>query len=66
MAKRYAEVNRKQCAACGVCVKACPKGALVIHRGCCAVIDVIKCVGCGKCAVECPVGCIVLKEREAE
>ena len=66
MAKRYAEVNGKQCVACGVCVKACPKDAAEIHKGCYAVIDVKKCVGCGKCTGECPAGCIVLKEREAE
>ncbi|MBQ8642413.1 MAG: 4Fe-4S binding protein [Clostridia bacterium] len=64
MARKYAAAERKVCAACGVCVKTCPREAIMIHKGCYAVIDGTKCIGCGKCAESCPAGCIFLKERE--
>ena len=60
-----AVVDRRVCVACGVCRKACPKGAISIYRGCYAVVDGEKCVGCGLCGKACPAGCIDLKERSA-
>ena len=61
--KKLAIPDRKVCVACGVCTKACPKGALSIYKGCYAVVDSEKCVGCGLCAKDCPVGCIETHER---
>ena len=61
--KKLAFVDKKRCVACGVCMKACPKGALTIHRGCYAVVDADKCVGCGLCAKACPAGCLETRER---
>ena len=61
--KKLAFVDQKTCVACGVCMKACPKGAISIYRGCHAVVDEGKCVGCGLCVKACPAGCITLKER---
>ena len=61
--KKLAVVDSRICVACGVCMKACPKGAISIYRGCHAVVDGEKCVGCGLCAKACPAGCIDLKER---
>ena len=61
--KKLAIVNRAVCVACGVCMKACPRKAISIHRGCYAVVDAEKCVGCGICAKACPAGCIASKER---
>ena len=61
--KRKAVPDQKICVACGVCLKACPKGAISIYRGCYAVVDGETCVGCGLCAKACPAGCIHLKER---
>lgn len=63
MAKKIAVVNKDVCVACGACMKACPKGAISIYRGCYAVVDEAKCVGCGLCARTCPAGCIATKER---
>lgn len=62
--KKIAAPDRGRCVACGACVKACPKGALSIHRGCYAVVKEEVCVGCGKCAKTCPADCITIKERE--
>ena len=61
--KKLAFVDKKICVACGVCMKACPKGAISIYRGCYAVADADKCVGCGLCAKACPAGCIETRER---
>ena len=60
--KKTASVNRQICVACGACMKACPKGAISIWRGCYAQVGE-ACVGCGLCAKTCPANCITLKER---
>ena len=64
--KRIAAVNENRCVACGVCMRACPRGALSIWRGCYAQVDEAKCVGCGLCAKACPAGCIALEEARKE
>ena len=64
--KRIAVIDKKVCVACGVCMKACPRDAISIYRGCYAVVDGEKCVGCGLCGKHCPVGCICQKERGAK
>ena len=61
--KKTAEVDRDVCVACGVCIKACPKNAIAVWKGCWAAADLSKCVGCGLCAKACPAGCITVKER---
>ena len=61
--KKLAVPDRKVCVACGVCMKACPKGAISICRGCYAMVEQAKCVGCGLCARACPAGCIETHER---
>lgn len=61
--KKLAVVEKRICVACGACVKACPKGALSIRKGCYAVTDQAKCVGCGLCVKTCPAGSITLVER---
>ncbi len=61
--KKIAFVDRRICVACGVCMKACPRGAIAIDRGCFAVVEAEKCVGCGLCAKACPAGCVSVKER---
>ena len=61
--KRIAVVDQTICVACGACVKACPRGAIAVWRGCYAQVDGAKCVGCGLCAKACPAGCIAVAER---
>ena len=63
MAKKCAAPDKNICVACGACLKACPKGAIAIYRGCYAVAEEDKCVGCGLCAKACPAGCISILER---
>ena len=64
--KKIAVIDQTVCVACGVCMKACPREAVSIHRGCYAAVDGNKCVGCGLCAKVCPAGCISTAERSEE
>ena len=61
--KKLAFIEKTICVACGVCMKACPKGAIAIHRGCYAVVEETACIGCGRCAKACPAGCIETRQR---
>ena len=61
--KKLAVPDKSICVACGVCLKACPREAISIHRGCHALVEAEKCVGCGLCAKACPAGCITITER---
>lgn len=61
---KRAIVDARHCVACGTCVKACPKSAILIDRGVAAVVDEVECVGCGKCVEACPAGLIGLAVKK--
>ncbi len=53
--RTIAEVKERWCAACGLCVTACPFSARVIdEERNVAVVNEAFCQGCGECAVICP------------
>ena len=56
-----ARVEPEKCAACLICVRACPYGVPSIHEEGYAVIDSAHCQGCGTCAGECPQKAIELQ-----
>jgi len=56
-----ARVDPELCAACLICVRACPYGVPVIGEDGSSVIDPAKCQGCGNCAAECPQRAIQLQ-----
>ena len=56
-----ARVDPELCAACLICVRACPYGVPYICEEGYSVIDPAKCQGCGNCAAECPQRAIQLQ-----
>jgi Fe-S-cluster-containing hydrogenase component 2 len=60
--KKLAWVDRTLCAACGVCMKVCPKKAITIYKGLYALVEETLCIGCKKCAKECPASIIDIRE----
>ena len=61
--KKLAVVDQTVCVACGVCMKACPRSAISIYRGCYASVNAEKCIGCNLCGKACPIECISVRER---
>lgn len=64
MAKRLAELDKRECVACGCCVKVCPRQAINVKNGIYAMVDERKCVGCGICSKECPASIIKIIPME--
>ena len=58
-----AQVDEERCAACLICVRACPFNVPVINEDH-SEIDPAKCHGCGTCASECPAMAIQLMQYE--
>jgi heterodisulfide reductase subunit A-like polyferredoxin len=56
-----ARVDPELCAACLICVRACPYAVPTINEEGYSVIDQAKCQGCGTCAAECPQRAIQLQ-----
>ena len=61
-----ARVDAERCAACLVCVRACPYGVPRINAEGASEIDEALCHGCGICAAECPAKAIELNWYEDE
>jgi len=59
-----ARVDAGKCAACLVCVRACPFGVPFINADGVSEIDAAKCHGCGVCAAECPAKAIQILRFE--
>jgi heterodisulfide reductase subunit A len=60
---QVAEVDADKCAACLICVRACPYNVPHINDDH-SEIDPAKCHGCGTCASECPAMAIQLMQYE--
>ena len=61
-----ARVDENRCAACLICVRACPFDVPFINAEGHSEIDPTKCHGCGVCAAACPAGAIQLMQFEDE
>ena len=64
--RKIVEIDEVRCTGCGLCLPACPEGAIQIVDGKARLIDDIYCDGLGACLGECPEDAIRIIEREAE
>lgn len=58
--RKKAVLDAALCKGRGLCVDACPVGAISLEKAV-AVVDAASCVGCGVCATTCPEGAIRLQ-----
>jgi heterodisulfide reductase subunit A len=49
-------VEEALCGGCGICVAACPFGAIRLGASRKALVEAVHCRGCGTCAAACPTG----------
>lgn len=69
MAKKIPVVEYTLCAACGVCVQACPFSCLELskvgidryNKAYPILVSPVTCTGCGICAKSCPVEVITMQ-----
>jgi NAD-dependent dihydropyrimidine dehydrogenase PreA subunit len=59
-------IDEEKCNGCGLCVPACPEGALQIIDGKARLVSESYCDGLGACLGHCPQGAITIEEREVE
>ncbi|RDU23531.1 4Fe-4S dicluster domain-containing protein [Anaerosacchariphilus polymeriproducens] len=61
--KRYASIDKKECVACGSCIKICPLAAITVPKGIHAEVNRNQCIGCGKCLKSCPASVIEIVDE---
>jgi len=64
--RKIIKIDEEKCNGCGLCIPACPEGALQIIDGKVRLISDLFCDGLGACLGECPLDAITVEEREAE
>lgn len=64
--RKMIKIDEEKCDGCGLCLPACPEGAIQIVDGKARLISDIYCDGLGACLGECPQDAITIEEREAE
>ncbi|MDZ7740669.1 MAG: 4Fe-4S binding protein [Bacteroidota bacterium] len=66
MIREIIKIDEEKCNGCGLCIPACPEGALQIIDGKARLVSDLMCDGLGACLGECPEGAIEVEKREAE
>ncbi len=64
--RKVVKIDEEKCDGCGLCIPACPEGALQIVDGKARLVKESYCDGLGACLGHCPRGAITIEEREAE
>lgn len=66
MKREIIKIEEEKCTGCGLCIPACPEGALQIIDGKARLVSDLMCDGLGACIGDCPEGAIEIELREAE
>jgi len=66
MKREIIKIDEDKCNGCGLCIPACPEGALQIIDDKARLISDLMCDGLGACIGDCPEGAIEIELREAE
>lgn len=66
MKREIIKIDEEKCNGCGICIPACPEGALQIIDNKARLVSDLMCDGLGACIGECPEGAIEIELREAE
>jgi NAD-dependent dihydropyrimidine dehydrogenase PreA subunit len=66
MIRKIIEIDEDKCDGCGLCIPACPEGAIQMIDGKARLVKDFYCDGLGACLGHCPQGAINVIEREAE
>ncbi len=66
MLREIIHIDEEKCTGCGLCIPACPEGALQVIDGKARLVSDLMCDGLGACIGECPEGAIAIEKREAE
>ncbi|GAB4334945.1 MAG: 4Fe-4S binding protein [Calditrichia bacterium] len=66
MKRQIINIDESKCDGCGLCIPACPEGAIQLIDGKARLVSDLCCDGLGACLGDCPQGAITLEEREAE
>ena len=64
--RKMIRIDEEKCDGCGLCIPACPEGALQIIDGKAKLVTESFCDGLGACLGDCPRGALTVEEREAE
>jgi ferredoxin len=66
MLRKIIEIDETKCDGCGLCIPACPEGAIQMSDGKARLVRDFYCDGLGACLGYCPQGAITVIECEAE